>query len=130
MARRAALSALFHGALALALAAARASSVAQRPARPIARPPRPVGPIGPGRLPRRADGVIAAQPPGVFIVRAVNPRENSMLLADTEGRTANVVVASDVFDVAELKPGDQVAVDFFVPNDSDTPLEAAGVWKM
>jgi hypothetical protein len=130
MARRAALWALLDGALVLALAASGARSVAQRPARPINRPPRPVGPIGPGRWPRRADGVIAGQPPGVFIVRAVNARENTMLLADADGRTANVVVASDVFDVSELKPGDEVAVDFFVPNDSDTPLEAAGVWKM
>jgi hypothetical protein len=50
-------------------------------------------------------------------------------LADTEGRTGNVYVPPQIFDVSELKPGDEIVVDFIVPADSNARLEAAGVWR-
>ena len=75
------------------------------------------------------DGVIRPQPPGAFVVRAVNERDNVVQLADTEGRTGNVYVPPQVFDLSELKPGDEVVVDFIVPADSSARLEAAGVWR-
>ena len=126
---RTALTASASAALVLALAMAGASSVAQRPARPIAPPPRPSGPIGPGRFPAVVDSVIRTQPPGVFVVRAVSERDNIVQLSDADGRSAGVYVAPDVFDVSELKPGDEVVVDFVVPADSNARLTAAAVWK-
>jgi hypothetical protein len=129
MTRRAALVALIDSVLALTLVVAGTHSVAQRPAHPINRPPRPGGPFGPGRFPQASEGVIRPQPPGVFVVRAVNDRDNVLQLADTEGRTGTVYVRPDIFDVSELKPGDEIVVDFIVPADSSARLEAAAVWR-
>jgi hypothetical protein len=126
MKRRAICVSLADGGLALALTVAGASSVAQRPAHPINRPARPGGPIGPGRFPRVADGVIRTQAPGLFVVRTVN---NTLQLSDADGRTGDVYVPPDIFDISELKPGDEIVVDFIVPNDSSSRLEAAGVWS-
>ncbi|HET7524487.1 MAG TPA: hypothetical protein VFK10_00960 [Burkholderiaceae bacterium] len=120
---------LVDSALAVTLALAGADSVAQRPALPINRPPRPGGPIGPGRFPLVSDGVIRTQPPGVFVVRAVNDRDNILQLAGAEGRTGNVYVPPEVFDVAELKPGDEIVVDFVVPADGNARLVAAAIWR-
>ena len=118
-----------HSGLVLALAAATGSSRGQRPARPIAGPPRPGGALGPGRFPGLYDGVNRTPPPGVFVVRAVNERENIVQLSDADGRTAGVLVDPDVFDLSELKPGDEIVVDFVVPESNDAPLRAAGVWR-
>ena len=73
--------------------------------------------------------MIRTQPPGVFVVRAVNDRDNIVRLSDADGWTADVHVGADLFDVSELKPGDEIVVDFVVPNDSNSRLEAAGVWR-
>jgi len=113
----------------LGLAVVSRAGFAQRPANPIARPPRPAGPFGPGRLPDLTDGANRTQPPGVFVVRAVNDRDNIVQISDASGRTAGVYVAPDLFDVAELKPGDEIVIDFVVPNDANARLEAAGVWR-
>jgi len=129
MKRRAVLTTSASATLVLALAMAGARSVAQRPARPIALPPRPSGPVGAGRFPAVVDSVIRPQPPGVFVVRAVSERDNIVQLSDADGRSAGVYVDPDVFDVSELKPGDEVVVDFVVPADSTARLTAAAVWK-
>ena len=129
MKRRAVLVPSMSATLVLALALAGARSVAQRPAHPIARPPRPSGPIRPGRFPAAVDGVIRTQPPGVFVVRGVSERDNIVQLSDADGRTAGVYVNPDVFDVSELKPGDEVMVDFVVPENSNARLVAAAVWR-
>ena len=127
--RRAFLVASARGGLVLALVASTGSSRAQRPANPIARPPRPGGVLGPGRFPSLDDGVNRGSVPGIFVVRAVNDRDNIVRLSDADGRTAGVFVDPDLFDVAELKPGDEIAVDFVVPESKDAPLRAAGVWR-
>ena len=129
MKRRAVLATSASATLVLAIAMAGANSVAQRPARPIALPPRPSGPIGPGRFPAVVDSVIRQQPPGVFVVRAVSERDNIVQLSDADGRSAGVYVDPHVFDVSELKSGDEVVVDFVVPADSNARLTAAAVWK-
>jgi hypothetical protein len=51
-------------------------------------------------------------------------------LRDADGRTADVYVDSDVFDLSTLEAGDEVAVDFFVANEGDERVEAASVWKL
>ena len=130
MSRRRVLAVLVDCVVALTLAVAGASSVAQRPAQlPVNRPPRPGGPIGAGRFPLVSDGVIRPQPPGVFVVRAVNDRDNMLQLSGAEGRTGSVYVAPDIFDISELKPGDEIVVDFVVPADGNARLVAAGIWR-
>ena len=127
--RRAFLLASARSGLALAALASAEGTWAQRPANPIARPPRPGGMPGPGRFPGFNDGVVRPTPPGLFVVRAVDDRENIVQLCDADGRTAGVFVDPDLFDVSELKPGDEIEVDFVVPESKDAPLRAAGVWR-
>ena len=108
-----------------------AISIAQRATQPIRRP-RPPGrpdlPLGPGRLPQTsATGGPAA---GVFTVSAVRARDNIVRLNDADGRSADVYVDPDVFDLSTLEVGDQVGVDFFVPEEADDRLEAASIWKL
>ena len=128
MKRRAFTVSLGHSALIVALAAASAGSRAQRPAHPIAGPPRPGGVFGPGRFPAASDGVDRTLPPGLFVVRTVNARENVVQLSDADGRTARVVVEPAVFDLKKLKSGDEVLVDFVAPANAKAPLKAAGMW--
>jgi len=128
MKRRAFVIASAHSGLLLALASASGNSRAQRPAHPIAGPPRPGGVFGPGRFPGAADGVNRTLPPGLFTVRGFNVRENMVQLSDADGRTARVLVDPAVFDLSELQVGDEVLVDFVVPASTDAPLRAAGIW--
>ena len=71
-----------------------------------------------------------ATEPGVFTVSAVRARDNIVRLRDADGRSADVYVDPDVFDLSTLEAGDEVAVDFFVPNEGDDRLEAASIWKL
>jgi hypothetical protein len=128
MKRRAFVVASAHSALALALVSATGNGRAQRPANPIAGRPRPGGVFGPGRFPGPSDGVNRTLPPGLFTVRGVNARENTVQLSDADGRIARVLVADDVFDLSELQVGDEIVVDFIVPASASDPLRAAGIW--
>ena len=104
---------------------------AQRPANPIARPPgqRPDRPLRPGRF-DPSDGVPSGPLPGVFVVIAVNTQAETLQLRDQGGRTGIVHVNADMFDLESLKPGDEVEVDFLVPEPGSTKLEAGGLWKV
>ena len=128
MKRRAFMVSFAHTALLGALASTIGSSRAQRPANPIARPPRPGGVFGRGRFPAVSDDVNRTPPPAIFVVRSVNARENLVQLSDADGRTARVLVDAAVFDLAELQSGDEVLVDFVVPTSANAPLRAAGIW--
>ena len=128
MKRRAFMVSLGQAALPVALTSATASSRAQRPANPIAGPPRPGGVIGPGRFPAGSDGPNRTLPPGLFVVRTINVRENLVQLSDADGRTARVLVDPSLFDLKELKSGDEVLVDFVAPTSANAPLRAAGIW--
>lgn len=108
-----------------------ASVFAQRPSQPIARPGRPGRPglpVRPGRF--YEGGMNYAPAAGVYKVEAVDTRENILRLSDGDGRSADVYVNPRMFDLSTLKPGDQVAVDFFVPDDNDDRLEAASIYKL
>lgn len=111
----------------LALAAIAAGAAAQRPAHPIARPPRP-GPPGPGRF--NSGGVASGALPGLYVVVGVDINAATLQLRDEAGRTDVVHVNEDMFDLETLKPGDQVEVDFMVPDPGSTRLEAGGIWKV
>jgi hypothetical protein len=119
------------GASELGVCALAASAWAQRPAQPIARPPRPNRPLVPGRLGARDSGGVAAGPlPGVFVVVAVDSRAGTLQLRDEGGRTGVVHVDPELFDLESLKAGDKVEVDFLLRGPDSTKLEAAGIWKV
>ncbi|MET0542637.1 MAG: hypothetical protein ABWZ88_12860 [Variovorax sp.] len=108
-----------------------ASAWAQRPAQPIARPPRPRPgrPLMPGRF--NPDAGVASGPlSGVYVVVDVDTKAETLRLRDEGGRTGIVHVNEDMFDLESLKPGDEVEVDFMVPDPGDTRLEAGGLWKV
>lgn len=108
----------------LILAASEGGALAQRPSQPGSRPGRP------GRPGRVYGGVNYGAAPGVFIVAAVNARDSVLQLRDEDSRTAEVYVNPRLLDVATLKVGDQVVVDFFVQGDNDDRLEAASIERL
>ena len=119
---------MLHRRAILALAALASSAWAQRPAHPIARPPRPAGPLLPGRFAQ--DGVASGTVPGVYVVVDVDTKGETLRLRDQGGRTGLVHVNGDIFDLDSLKAGDEVEVDFMVPDPGSTKLEAGGLWKV
>lgn len=118
---------------ALAAAAPQSAPRAQRPAHPIARPPGwSGGPLRPGRLPPWTTGGVAsaAALPGTFTVVSVNRMQNMLKLRDDGGRNADVFVRPDLYDLSTLKPGDEVAIDFLVPDGGETRLAAGAIFKI
>jgi hypothetical protein len=117
----------------LALAVATPPALAQRPAHPIARPrpPRPDQLPAPGRI-YWVDGAGVAQAPapGLFTVVAVDTRANTVQLLDDGGRSGTVLVDRDIFDLGALQAGDQVEVDFLVPDPGSSVIAAAALWKV
>lgn len=101
---------------------------AQRPARPIALPPRPGNGVR-GRFQAGA-GVASGALPGVYVVVDVDAGGETLRLRDDGGQTELVHVRDSVFDLGSLKPGDQVEVDFLVPEPGRSRLEAGGLWKV
>lgn len=65
---------------------------------------------------------------GVFDVLEVRPSDRVIKLRSKDGKTADVHVQEQVYDVSKLKAGDKVRVDFFQPDEGDKQLRAAGVW--
>lgn len=110
-----------------AAAAVATGAWAQRPAQPIARP-RPIRPLVPGRF--TTGGVASGPLPGLYVVVEVDAKGETLHLRDESGRTGAVRVREDLFDIATLQPGDQVEVDFLVPDPGTTQLEAGGLWKV
>jgi hypothetical protein len=104
---------------------------AQRPAQPIARPPGqgPNRPLVPGRF-GSDDGAASGAVPGVFVVVGVNTQDDTLQLRDPTGRTGLVHVKEHTFDLGSLKPGDEVEVDFVVPEPGRTKLVAGSLWKV
>ena len=104
---------------------------AQRPAQPIARPPgqRAAGALVAGRF-DTSGKVEAGASPGVYVVLDVDAQADTLRLRDEEGRTGVVHVSQRSFDLASLKIGEEVEVDFLVPPPGSTRLEAGGLWKV
>jgi hypothetical protein len=113
----------------LILAGSMGGALAQRTSPPSYRPlpGRPGRTLRPGRF---YAGMNYGPAPGVFIVNAVNTRDSLLQLRDEDGRTADVYVSPRLLDLATLQAGDEVAVDFFVPDDKDDRLEAASIDKL
>ena len=83
----------------------------------------------PGRFNPGA-GVASGPLPGVYSVDAVDTKADTLRLRDDGGRVGVLHVNGDLFDLETLKPGDEVEVDFLVPDPGSTRLEAAGLWKV
>ena len=83
----------------------------------------------PGRF-NPGGGVASGPLPGVYVVVGVDTKAATLQLRDEGGRIALVHVNEDMFDLASLKPGDEVEVDFLVPDPGSARLEAGGLWKV
>jgi hypothetical protein len=90
---------------------------------------RPGGPLVPGRF-DSTGGVASGALPGVYFVVGVDARADTLQLRDEGGRTSAVHVNDRVLDLESLKPGDEVEVDFLVPDAGSTRLEAGNIWKV
>jgi len=66
--------------------------------------------------------------PAVYDVVAIDRDERKVRLRAADGRWGDVFVDESVFDVAKLKVGDKIRVDFVAPDQSDKGLRAAQVW--
>ncbi|HEX3138650.1 MAG TPA: hypothetical protein VHQ87_01265 [Rhizobacter sp.] len=134
MKRRAITATLVKGGLtALVLTTVGMSAVAQRATQPIyrPRPGRPDGAPARGRLSGSTGGVAGGVLPGVFTVRSIDADEKILRLADDDGGTADVYVELRVFDLSALRSGDEVEVDFIVPDgNGSNRLTAAAIWKL
>lgn len=100
---------------------------AQRPAQPIVRP-RPIRPLARGRF--HTGGVASGALPGLYVVVEVDTKGETLLLRDENNQSGRVRVNEDLFDLETLQPGDEVEVDFLVPDPGSTQLEAGGIWKV
>jgi hypothetical protein len=116
---------------AAALATLAPHARAQRPVQPIARPPgqRLAGALVAGRFDASGATDTGASP-GVYVVVAVDTRADLLQLRDEDGRTGSVHVNEHTFDLDSLKPGDEVEVDFAVPEPGSKVLQAGGIWKL
>ncbi|WP_298925800.1 hypothetical protein [uncultured Ramlibacter sp.] len=60
----------------------------------------------------------------------MDAKTDTLQLRDESGRTAVVHINDRVLDLESLKPGDEVEVDFLVPEAGSTRLEAGNIWKV
>jgi len=73
-------------------------------------------------------GINYAPRPAVYSVISVDGDARMVQLRAADGRTGNVYVAEDVYDLSKVKPGDKIRVDFVVPDSKSSKLSAASVW--
>jgi len=73
-------------------------------------------------------GLNYAPSPAVYVVISVDADARTVQLRAADGRTGNVHVAEDVYDLSTLTPGDKIRVDFVVPDGTKKQLRAASVW--
>jgi hypothetical protein len=73
-------------------------------------------------------GLNYAPGPAVYAVVSIDRDDRTVQLRAADGRTGNVYVAEEVFDLSTLKPGDKIRVDFVVPDGTNKGLKAASVW--
>lgn len=73
-------------------------------------------------------GLNYAPRPAVYAVISVDAHARTVQLRAADGRTGNVFVAEEVYDVSKLRSGDKVRVDFVAPDATNKQLRAASVW--
>ena len=75
-------------------------------------------------------GLNWAPVPAVYDVVSLNREARMVRLRAADGRTGDVFFPSGVFDLATLKAGDQIRVDFVAPDKAKQGLTAASVWPV
>lgn len=76
----------------------------------------------------QSGGINYAAQPAVYSVLSVNAGARTVQLRAEDGRTGDVHVAEGVYDLATLKAGDRIRVDFVAPDDTNKSLRAATIW--
>jgi hypothetical protein len=86
--------------------------------------------VGGGIGGRRAqgDGINYAPQAEVYAVISVDADARTVRLRAANGKTGVVQVGESVYDLAKLKAGDKIRVDFVVPDEKDGSLRAASIW--
>jgi len=75
-------------------------------------------------------GINWAPAPGVFTVVSVDSYSRKVRLRSNDGKTGDVFVGEDIYDLSKLKTGDKVQVDFVVPDSMNPKLSAATIWPV
>ena len=75
-------------------------------------------------------GLNYAPQPAVYDVISLDRDDRMVQLRAADGRTGNVYVAAEVFDLSTLKPGDKIRVDFVKRDGANKGLKAASVWPV
>ena len=75
-------------------------------------------------------GLNWAPVPAVYDVVSLNREARMVRLRAADGRTGDVLFPLGVFDLATLKAGDQIRVDFVKPEKADKGLKAASAWAV
>lgn len=68
------------------------------------------------------------QPAGVFRVVSVDRDARTLRLQAADGSVSTVKVPDGVYELGKLNPGDRIQVNFYVPDDMNPGLRAAGIW--
>lgn len=66
---------------------------------------------------------------GVFKVVSVDSYARTVKMEGAAG-TIDVYVGEGVYGISKLKPGDQIQVNFLVPDGLSNKLSAAGIWPV
>jgi hypothetical protein len=84
------------------------------------------------RCSRRSQGggINWAPAPGVFTVVSVDSYSRQVRLRSNDGKTGDVFVGEDIYDLSKLKTGDKVQVDFVIPDSMNPKLSAATIWPV
>jgi len=73
-------------------------------------------------------GINYAPQPDVYAVVSTDPSNRTVRIRAADGRSGDVYVGEDVYDLSKLKPGDRIRVDFLVPDGQNNRLSAATIW--
>lgn len=68
------------------------------------------------------------QPVGVFTVVSIDRDARTLQLRGADGSVSTVKVPDGVYELDKLNPGDRIQVNFYVPDDMNPGLRAAGIW--
>jgi hypothetical protein len=81
----------------------------------------------------RRDNPTAVNPapsPATFTVVSVDTYGRNLTLQATDGSRRTVLVPEGVYPLSQLSPGDQVRVDFIVPDAMNSQPAAAAIWPV
>jgi len=84
----------------------------------------------PGGRRMQGGGINYAPQPGVFVVVSTDSYAQTVRLRGADGKTADVYVNSNVYDLSKLNAGDRVQVNFLEPDGMNNRLAAANIWPV